>query len=122
MRNPRPPRTIMLPAAAVYRADKLPPELMDTWLIVLGAAYVNAYRYTPPLSLAELTGLHFGTLQQRALVDRLQRLEQLGWLAVTRASGIRNVYSPIIPPERASFGGASSFTLAPKRPPSAPVR
>ncbi len=110
MTNIRPPRTIMLPGAAVYRADRLPPELLYTWLVLYGAAWHNRYRFTPPLSLAELTRLHRGTLQVCALVERLQRLEQLGWLAVTRSPGISSVYYPIVPPERAPGSAPTSVS------------
>lgn len=91
-----PPNYISFPPLAVFRKYPLPPDLRETWDILRGLAWVNNYAFTPPASVTELLQFHHN-LKARALLYRLERLEQTGWLRVERQIGKRNIYVPIVP-------------------------
>ncbi len=94
-----PPNVLVIPVKAMFRVNRLPPELWDTWNVLVAIAWVTRGKATPPVSLRELAAVHMGTIQERALVERLHRLEKLGWLTVQRTSGSENMYYPVVPPD-----------------------
>ncbi len=110
-----PPNVLVIPTRAVFRVNRLPPELWDTWTVVLGVAWVTKGRLTPPVSLRDLAAVHAGTIEERALLRRLKRLEELGWLTVQRASGSENIYYPVVPPDGPATIPERDSVTAPER-------
>jgi hypothetical protein len=94
-----PPLRVVFPPNAIFRQYPLPPDLLETWQILRGLAWVNKYAFTPPASIDDLLQFHHN-LRRRALIYRLDRLEKTGWLTVRRISGKANVYETTVPEDK----------------------
>ncbi len=107
-----PPRYYNTPTRARFRRHRLPAELWDTWELLNAIAWVNDYKFTPPVSWNDLAP--YLDVEAQALGDRLARLETLGWLNVERKPGRKNVYTLHVPEDTADACGEAT-SLIPNR-------
>lgn len=112
-----PPSHYVCPSSAIFRPDPLPPHLAETWHILRGIAWVNKYKFTPPVSMPELLTVHYTAthkpLSKQALIERIAELENRGWLVVERRPGRENVYSTVVPTVQQTAHGAEGASVIP---------
>jgi len=97
-----PPRYANVPSRPAYDPD-LPDPLFRTYVRLTGLAWVNDYRETPPLTLAELCAICH--CSQRTLWGHLADLRQRGLISWEMGRGGRMTVSPAQPPAEDEGGG-----------------
>jgi hypothetical protein len=100
-----PPRYANVPSLPTYDPD-LPDPLFRTYVRLTGLAWVNDYRETPPLTLAELCAVCH--CSERTLWGHLTDLRQRGLLSWEMGSGGQMTLSPAQPPVEREDGGAGT--------------
>ena len=92
-----PPRYANVPSRPAYDPD-LPDPLFRTYVRLTGLAWVNDYRETPPLTLAELCAICH--CSQRTLWGHLVELRKRRLIAWETGPGGRMTVSPSQPPAK----------------------
>ena len=90
-----PPRYANVPSLPAYDPD-LPDPLFRTYVRLTGLAWVNDYRETPPLTLAELCAVCH--CSERTLWGHLTDLRKRGLISWEMGSGGQMTLSPAQPP------------------------
>jgi len=102
-----PPRYANVPSLPIYDPD-LPDPLFRTYVRLAGLAWVNDYRETPPLTLAELCAVC--QCSERTLWGHLADLRKRGLLSWEMGSGGQMTLSPAQPPAEGEACGEQGRT------------
>lgn len=112
--RPRPPRYVVEPDVLIYESARqaagvkpVSPEARETYRVILGFAWVNKYKFTPPISRRQIADER-GIADESTITRHINELVAAGYMTVQTSDGSASTYIPHITHQTATAQTATA--------------